>query len=156
MKRAIIICVATICALLLSGCQCQHEWGEASCTTAATCTKCGEVNGTPLEHSWTEASCTTAMTCTKCGEVNGTPMGHSWVDATFENPKTCSTCGETEGLPLPAIKVVEAAYQDALNFASRINVDQDCSYSLLHDEVVTLLAELNSGKYDEEAIRSIV
>ena len=58
------------------------------------CSACGE---TECVHEWSEATCTDAKTCSLCGIVEGEALGHSWVDATYEAPKTCSGCGITEG-----------------------------------------------------------
>ena len=88
------------CLLLLSGCQCEHEWTDATCLTAKTCTRCGETEGEPLGHSWTDATCTAPQTCAACGVTEGTVLEHSWADATCEAPKTCTACGGTEGQPM--------------------------------------------------------
>ena len=85
------------CLLLLSGCQCEHEWTDANCLAAKTCTRCGETEGEPLGHSWTDATCTAPKTCAACGVTEGTVLEHTWADATCEAPKTCTACGGTEG-----------------------------------------------------------
>lgn len=98
MKREMaIILLVLVCILALAGCQCEHEWVEANCTTAKTCSLCGETEGAPVGHVWAPADCVTAKTCTACGETEGEALGHSWTDATCEAPKTCENCGLTEG-----------------------------------------------------------
>lgn len=98
MKRKLgIILLVLACVLVFAGCQCEHEWVEANCTTAKTCSLCGETEGTPLGHNWNAATCETAKTCAVCGEVEGEPLGHSWVEASCEAPKTCTACNLTEG-----------------------------------------------------------
>lgn len=52
-------------------------------------------------HDWIDATCTTAKTCSICGQTEGEPLGHTWVEATKYAPKTCSTCGQKEGNLLP-------------------------------------------------------
>lgn len=42
---------------------CAHSWKEATCTTAKTCTVCGETQGEVGGHTLTAA-------CTVCGQVN--------------------------------------------------------------------------------------
>ncbi len=64
------------CDLLGSIGQHQHEWREATCTSAKTCELCGEVFGTAKGHSYkrnvTPPTCTndgyTTYTCTACDE----------------------------------------------------------------------------------------
>ena len=71
------------------------------------CTYCGEtrvVYGTYGEHNWTEATCTAAKTCTICGTTAGEALAHTEVvvpgkDATcteagLTEGKKCSVCGE--------------------------------------------------------------
>lgn len=40
---------------------CQHQWGSATCTTAAKCTLCGVSQGKSLGHSYKSGA------CTRCG-----------------------------------------------------------------------------------------
>ena len=75
----------------------EHQWKDATCTEAMTCTICGLTMGDPLGHSWKDATCTEPKTCTVCGATDGSPLGHSWKEATCTTPKTCSVCGATEG-----------------------------------------------------------
>lgn len=57
-----------------------HEWQAATCTTAKTCSGCGETDGEALGHSWQDATCTAAKTCSACGETEGEALGHNYVD----------------------------------------------------------------------------
>lgn len=66
MKRLSLF-AALVLALLLCSCCTKHEFSPATCTAAATCTKCGEIEGEALGHDWTEATCTAPKTCTVCG-----------------------------------------------------------------------------------------
>lgn len=98
MKKLLsIVMVLLMVSVLLTACGCEHEWTEADCDTAKTCSKCGATEGSPLGHSWLAASCTTAKTCEICEEVSGEALGHSWVEVTCAQPKHCESCGETEG-----------------------------------------------------------
>ena len=76
-----------------------HTWSEATCTTPATCTECGETLGSEKGHAWKEATCTSPVTCTVCGETSGEASGHSWISATCTVAMTCSVCGGTKGEP---------------------------------------------------------
>lgn len=87
------------CVLLCSCSLHDHEWQDATCTTAKTCSICGHTEGDPLGHQWADATCTAPKTCSVCGETKGNPSKHSWIYATCETPKTCSLCGTTEGEP---------------------------------------------------------
>lgn len=71
--KKLVLCMFAIllCSAVLTGCVCEHEWVDANCTAAKT--------------------------CSKCAEAEGEELGHIWEDATRESPKTCSRCGETEG-----------------------------------------------------------
>lgn len=63
------------------------------------CCACG------CKHEWQEATCEQAKTCTLCGKTDGEPLGHDWQEATATNPKTCIGCGTTEGKALSAWKL---------------------------------------------------
>ena len=76
-----------------------HKWADATCTTAKTCTICGETDdkSPATGHNWTQASCQAPSTCKNCGIANpDAPQGdHIWKEATCSTPKTCTVCGET-------------------------------------------------------------
>lgn len=53
MKKMIsLISLIVLCAALLAGCQCEHQWLDATCALPMTCSLCGEVSGEPLGHSY--------------------------------------------------------------------------------------------------------
>ena len=89
-----------LCVLFCSCTVHEHEWQDATCTTAKTCSICDHTDGDPLGHVWTDSTCTVPKTCSICGETNGNPSKHDWVKATCEVPKTCSVCGVQDGDPL--------------------------------------------------------
>lgn len=98
MKKRMMICTLMMAlVLLLAACGCKHEWQDASCTAAKTCTLCGEVEGIALGHTWKDATCDAPKTCSVCDITEGEALGHDWQDATTEAPKTCSRCQLTEG-----------------------------------------------------------
>ena len=74
-----------------------HTWAEATCTSPATCTECGETLGSEKGHAWIGATCTSPVTCTTCGETSGEANGHAWISATCTTPMTCSVCYATSG-----------------------------------------------------------
>lgn len=96
-KKAISLVFGGLLLVLLASCGCKHEWQDATCTTPATCVKCGESAGSPLGHNWKDATCTEPETCSVCGATNGQPHGHQWQTATCTTSETCSVCGETQG-----------------------------------------------------------
>lgn len=94
MKRKIagIIGVLMFTAML-TGCGCQHQWKEATCSEPEICIKCGEEQGQPLGHKWLDADCENPKICSVCKEENGSPLGHDWnIDATIVQ---CKNCEET-------------------------------------------------------------
>jgi hypothetical protein len=96
-KKFLAVLLALVMVLLLTGCGCDHEWQEATCTTAKTCPLCGEVEGAPLGHVWQAVTCEHPKTCTVCNLTEGEALGHDWQEATTEAPKTCANCKLTEG-----------------------------------------------------------
>ena len=58
----------------------------ATCTTAQTCTVCGEVLTAALGHTWVDATCTAPKTCSVCGATEGSALGHDWATYTVEDP----------------------------------------------------------------------
>lgn len=101
MKKKIVLTIILLAIIfLLTGCKCEHQWTEATCTTAKTCSLCEETEGAPLGHTWLAATCTTAKTCETCNKTEGEALGHTWEDATCTLPKKCASCHETEGSPL--------------------------------------------------------
>lgn len=101
MKKCILMLLSILlCAGVLAGCSCHHEWTEATCTAPKTCSKCGAAEGDALGHSWKPADCVTAKTCSRCGLTEGSPLGHTWAEATCTAPKTCTVCAAMDGAPL--------------------------------------------------------
>lgn len=114
MKKLIAVVILVIlCVSVLSGCGCEHDWKEATCTEAKSCSLCGETEGEPAGHGWNEATCTEPKTCSACSLTEGEALGHSWVDATYEAPKTCSVCGLTEGDPLEDTSAADEFFASA-------------------------------------------
>ena len=88
---------------LLSACDCDHKWNEATCTSPVMCNKCGDVQGDPLPHTWNEATCSSPMMCNECGKTQGDTLPHTWDEATCSCPKKCRVCGEEQGVALSHI-----------------------------------------------------
>lgn len=112
-KQILILLTALLCAVLLAGCSCQHEWLDATCTDAKHCTKCDAVESEALGHAWKDADCETPKTCSRCGLTEGHALGHTWLDATCTSAKVCSVCAATEGQPLDHIWEGEATLYTA-------------------------------------------
>jgi len=97
MKKGFMAVVVVLLMFSLCACCVNHEFVPATCLTAATCSKCGEVTGAPLGHTWLDANCIQPKTCSVCSASEGEVAEHTWKEATCIEPKTCSVCGATEG-----------------------------------------------------------
>ncbi len=86
----------------LTACHREHTWVEATCTSPAYCSECGETMGMPLGHEWAAATCTKPETCVKCGQTRGETAPHNLTDANFQEASVCIDCGFSDGEPLEA------------------------------------------------------
>ncbi len=100
MKKIFGLIMIVLCLCVLAGCECRHEWIDATCTAPKTCSKCGITEGETLWHNWKDATCTDPKTCAQCGLTEGSKLGHDWELATCETASTCKACGIVEGQPL--------------------------------------------------------
>ena len=118
-KRILILVISLIvligATLSVTGCEfledllaCKHQWAEATCTSAKTCTICGATEGKELGHTVVvddavEATCSTpgltaGSHCQVCGEAiveqkTISPLGHEHTPTITE--PTCSEWGYT-------------------------------------------------------------
>jgi len=91
-----LLTVATLFVFVACGEKpCEHNWSNATCTTAKTCTLCNETEGSALGHDWLAATCTTAKTCALCNETDGAALGHD-CDEEIIYDATCTTTGSKE------------------------------------------------------------
>lgn len=102
-KKLILLVISLLCMYLLAGCGCEHEWLDATCTTAKTCNMCGETEGDPAGHSWASPTCETAKQCKICHIEEGDPLGHTLgkLEDTYDiinckklHEQICLTCGQ--------------------------------------------------------------
>ena len=100
MKRYIRIAMLVLLLVVLTGCSCQHEWREATCTNPKRCRICAEQQGTASGHSFEAATCDAPKTCKACGKTEGEALEHDWVDASCAQAEHCTRCGQTKGQPL--------------------------------------------------------
>lgn len=101
MKKRLFALLILSIVVIMAGCgECKHEFSQASCIAAATCTKCGQTVGEALGHDWKDATCTTSAICERCGQIQGEPLGHDLKDATCTDPAMCIRCNATEGTAL--------------------------------------------------------
>ena len=99
----IVAVVVVIVAIILLW-PCEHEWVDATCTVAKTCSKCDTTEGKPLGHSWSKATCTKPSECKLCKETEGKALGHKWKETEeydYINSKiikysVCNTCKTKE------------------------------------------------------------
>lgn len=83
------------------------------------------------EHEWKDATCTTAKTCTKCGITEGEPLGHTYGDWIVDREATeteagakhriCSACEKREIAEIPMLAhthkyASEWSYDDAYHW----------------------------------------
>lgn len=64
-----------------------HTFVAATCLQPATCSGCGETQGTTIEHTYGKATCERAAACTLCGASNGKKLEHD------VEKGQCSMCG---------------------------------------------------------------
>ena len=79
-----------------------HSWQSATCTSAKTCTVCGEKEGSPKGHSWNAATCTAPKTCASCGITEGSAKEHSYEEKLGQGyiTYTCTACGDSYTEPV--------------------------------------------------------
>ena len=97
MKKIVFLFLICLVAVCFASCGHEHQWLDATCETAKTCSTCGAMEGGLAEHSYLEATCTAPKTCSVCHVTEGAALGHSYAEATCTAPKTCSVCNGTEG-----------------------------------------------------------
>lgn len=114
---------------------CSHTYGEATCTEAKKCTKCGETKGDALGHSFANATCTEPEKCVKCGEVRGNALGHKLSTATCTSPAKCSKCGKTQG---------SATGHNYKNWACTVCGAQDPNAYVPASQMTNALSQINN------------
>ena len=92
MKKFAVLSMAVVMVCCLVGCNCNHQWSEASCTEPRTCVLCDLAEEAALGHEWAEVSCETPKTCTRCALTEGEALGHQWSRANCVSGQTCSNC----------------------------------------------------------------
>ncbi len=65
-KPFALIIVVSLMMTLLTGCACEHQWHEATCSSPKTCEKCGEISDDVLSHNFLNGY------CEKCGTKDPT------------------------------------------------------------------------------------
>lgn len=110
-KRYLLLTFVILFLCMLTGCGCAHEWAEATCTTAKTCSKCGETEGEALGHQWERATCIAPETCSACAETRGDMLAHVFGDwqviSETEMERPCEVCGHAETAPIDDAVLVE-------------------------------------------------
>ena len=97
-----------------------HNYGDATCDQAATCSTCGFSSGEALGHEFkddayvynNDAKCgvdgTKTAKCSRCDATDtktaeGTALAHNWADANCATASVCTLCGATQGEPNKAM-----------------------------------------------------
>mgnify|MGYP003302742717 CR=1 FL=1 len=102
---SVLVIVGVFLTLILTHVICiNHNWEEATCEKAKTCSYCDKTEGDVAGHKWKDATCVEAKTCSVCKKKSGEPLGHTdgeWVVtteptlmATGSESLACATCGE--------------------------------------------------------------
>ena len=112
---------------------CNHDYAPATCTTPATCTLCGETNGSANGHSYGTATCKAPAKCTVCGET-GSQTG----DHTYNDKGDCTVCGAVD----PKFVKIREALEKCERYAS---------YSKIEGEMILINIDLYriNGKTSE-------
>ena len=76
--------------------ECEHQWMDATCEVAKTCSLCNATEDKAIGHIWTDATCTTPKICAICDKTDGKSLGHTEVVDAAVAP-TCTATGLTEG-----------------------------------------------------------
>lgn len=126
-KTLITAFVVFLLIFSLAGCQCKHEWTDATCTSPQKCINCNITNGQPISHNLSAATCQTPKTCTVCRTTEGGLLPHSWTEATYSQPKTCMVCNVTEGDKLSHTPTEEWVIQKTDYVYAEIVKVQTCS-----------------------------
>lgn len=128
MKRALLsVFLGLSLLLVLAGCQCKHEWTDATCSSPQKCIHCNIANGQPLPHSFTNATCQSPKKCTVCGVTEGELLPHTWAAATCLKPKTCTVCSVTDGDTIPHTPVAEWVTKSTSYIYAETERVQTCS-----------------------------
>ena len=97
-----------------------HNYGDATCDQAATCSACGFSSGEALGHEFkadayvynNDAKCgvdgTKTAKCSRCDATDtktaeGTALAHNWASANCATASVCTLCGATQGEPNKAM-----------------------------------------------------
>ena len=91
--KMLLVALLVVCLSICTGCSCEHDWIEADCMNAKTCSRCGEVEGEALGHTWTDATCTAPKTCSVCKVTEGEAIDHSFTNYVSNNDATCTEDG---------------------------------------------------------------
>ena len=85
-----------------------HDYSPATCTTPATCSVCGDTEGTYLGHRGGEATCKSAAVCELCSEEYGSIdiNNHKTLTVLEYVAPTCTATGLTEGAKCSSCGVV--------------------------------------------------
>ena len=90
----------TVCGEVTTAAKDAHTGGTATCEKLAECEVCGKEYGELAAHTPEEddGDCTTAITCTVCGEVTTAAKdAHTGGEATCKVQAVCGVCGQSYG-----------------------------------------------------------
>ncbi len=108
-----------------------HDFFGAKCTVARTCVVCDATESKAPGHDFADATCTAAKTCKACGAIAGKALGHAWKDTTSTDSRTCERCGATEDKIIP----------DDKNLITALNNLPIANSDMTEDELRDIVAE---------------
>ena len=122
------------------------------------CTTCETYNSEEipaLEHQWTEASCTSAKKCTVCGRTEGYILSHDY--STTDG--ACTVCGFGVKFQLPTMPQTITCYNsrgiEQQCRIEKIEITRKSSYSYSYYELeflITSTYHINGNNYSDKAI----
>ena len=156
---SVLVIVGVFLTLILTHVICiNHNWEEATCEKAKTCSYCGKTEGDVAGHNWKDATCVEAKTCSVCKKKSGEPLGHTdgeWVVTTEPTLMTtgieslsCATCGE-------ALDERSVSKKDAKAERASFNFKDDEFIQWLEDESTLEVGALQETTSDGDTMYTI-
>lgn len=149
--KAIALLLGIMLVFIITACDCQHEWMEATCKNVKTCCICGEQEGGLGEHKWLEATCSEPKRCFRCDITEGESLPHDFSEATCEEPKTCQNCGITEGDALEHSWLETIDSETQVCEECGIEKKKDLVQDSAEEEQIEVIAEAEEGKIPENS-----
>ena len=96
MKKMLMLVLALVFLLSVTGCTCSHEWEHATGGHGQYCEDCGayETLEEPCQYKpGTYRDCENPRKCIHCGKPETEAKKHNWVYSDGDSPAVCMVCG---------------------------------------------------------------